>query len=144
MKNIKVIEYDRSLQWVGDVHCPNCDGLTPAWISSEMSSSFPHFFCDTCSNVIHREADQALVWDEKSQELLDQIAATLPDCICGGKFAPNCGPICSHCNEQVPLVTDAVDYLHNSIMVVVDGACSFSDQREPFRVKIVDQLSTEK
>ena len=135
---MRIVEYNRSLQWVGVVLCPDCNGLTPAWRSSGMSNRFTHFYCDTCSNVIHRESDQSLVWHEKSQEILDQIAETLPACICGGQFARNCGPNCVHCGSQIPIVADAVEYLHNPNMIVVDGACVFSDGREPYQVKIVD------
>ena len=136
---MEIVEYDRSLQWVGDVSCPDCDGLTPAWRSSGMSNCFPHFFCNTCSNVIHRQSDRELVWQEKSQDILDRIAETLPNCACGGAFAPNCGPKCMHCNAQIPIVTDAVDYLHNPNMIVIHGACAFSDYRDPYQVRIVNQ-----
>lgn len=135
---MKVVEYERSLQWVGDLQCPDCNGLTPAWRSSGMSNCFPHFFCDTCSNVIHREADQAIVWDEKSKELLDQIAKSLPNCACGGQFAPSRGPKCRHCDSEIPIVADPIEYLHNANMIVVDGACAYSDKREPYQVRIVD------
>ncbi len=135
---VKVVEYDRSLQWVGDVKCPKCNGLTPAWRSSGMSECFPHFFCDTCSNVIQRESDKKIVWHDKSQEALEKIAKTLPKCSCGGQFAPSCGPKCKHCNTEIPIVRDAVEYLHNPNMIVVDGACTFSDKREDYMVRIVE------
>jgi len=137
---MEIVEYDRAAnQWVGDLHCPFCDGLTPGWRSSGMSDCFPHFFCNSCSNVIHRHQDQVLVYNnEKSIELLNQIASTLPNCPCGGMFSPNSGPNCSHCDKQIPLVADAVAYLHNPNMVVVDGACAYSDRSEPYQVRIVD------
>lgn len=103
-----------------------------------MSECFPHFFCDTCSNVIHRESDKRLVWNEKSQEILDEIAKTLPKCSCGGQFSPNCGPKCKHCNTQIPVVRNAIEYLHNPNMIVADGACTFSDRRDPYMVRIID------
>ena len=134
---MKVVEYERSLKWVGDLKCPNCSGLTPAWRSSGMSECFPHFFCDTCSNVIHRESDKRLVWSEKSQEILDAISKTLPTCSCGGQFSPNCGPKCKHCNTQIPVVRNAVEYLHNPNMIAADGACAFSDRLDPHMVRIV-------
>jgi hypothetical protein len=135
---MKIVKYERSLQWVGDIQCAECNGLTPAWRSSGMSNCFPHFFCDNCSNVIHRISDQKLVWNDKSEELLDQIAKTLPKCACGGQFGPNCGPNCKHCDSQIPIVKDAVEYLHNPNMIIVDGACSFSDTRDPYQVKITN------
>ena len=135
---MKVVEYERSLQWVGDLKCNSCDGLTPAWRSSGMSECFPHFFCDTCSNVIHRDADKRIVWHEKSQQILDNIAQTLPKCSCGGQFAPKCGPKCKHCNAEIPIVSNAVDYLHCPNMVVIDGACAYSDRRDPYMVRIIE------
>ena len=135
---MEIVEYKRSLQWVGDLKCPNCKELTPAWRSSGMSECFPHFFCDTCSNVIHRESDKELVWNKKSEELLEQITTTLPKCSCGGQFAPNCGPKCKNCKSQIPVVKDAVDYLHNPNMIVIDGASAFSDKRKPYRVRIIE------
>ena len=134
---MKIIEYERSLQWVGDLRCPACQGLTPAWRSSGMSECFPHFFCTDCSNVILRQADKELVWEAATPELLAQIAATLPACPCGGRFAPGAGPKCGHCRQQFPLVANPVAYLHNPNMVLVDGAVRFSDVSPPYQVRIV-------
>ena len=135
---MKIVEYERSLQWVGDLKCNSCEGLTPAWRSSGMSECFPHFFCNTCSNVIHRKSDKKIVLSEKSQKTLDVIAETLPKCNCGGLFLPRCGPKCKHCNVEIPLVSNPIEYLHNPNMVVVDGACAYSDIREPYRVRIIE------
>ena len=135
---MKTVRYERSLQWVGDLECPHCGGLTPSWQSSGMSQCFPHFYCNRCSNVIHRFCDQIIVWEESSQELLDQIAATLPDCPCGGRFTPGANPKCSHCGEEVPHQSDPVTRLDDPHMIVIDGARVFSDRQEPYRVKIVD------
>ncbi|HGF9266381.1 TPA: hypothetical protein ACJEST_005746, partial [Klebsiella pneumoniae] len=79
---MKIVHYEANAPWIGRMKCPNpkCGKETPAWQSSGMSDSCPHFFCDTCSNVIHREQDHALLYEnEINQELLDRIAATLPD-----------------------------------------------------------------
>ncbi len=135
---MKTVEYSRSLQWVGNLRCLACAQLTPGWRSSGMSECFPHFFCSDCSNVIHREADKELVYEAATPELLAQIAATLPACPCGGRFTPGAGPKCQRCHAEIPLVADAVAYLHNPNMVVLDGAVSFSDRRPPYRVRIVD------
>ena len=135
---MKTVEYPRSLQWVGDMLCRRCGEKTPAWKSSGMSDCFPHFYCDRCSNVIQREADKALVWHEATQELVDQIAATLPDCPCGGRFRPGADPKCRGCGEPLAHQDDPVKRLHDPHMIVIDGACAFSDTREPYRVRIVD------
>ena len=134
---MKVVEYERSLQWVGEMHCPKCAKVTPAWQSSGMSNCFPHFYCNTCSNVIHRTCDQELVWESKTAELVEQIAGTLPNCPCGGRFAPDNNPKCAHCNTEMKHQNDVVTRLHDPRMIVVDGACVFTD-KEPYRVRIIN------
>lgn len=138
---MEVVEYPRSLQWVGDMKCPRCERLTPAWRSSGMSQCFPHFYCDRCSNVIHRKADQELVWETATKELVDQIAATLPECPCGGRFRPGANPKCRHCGSEIPNSGDVVQRLGDPNMIVIDGACVFSDGKEPYRVRIVEDQS---
>jgi hypothetical protein len=103
-----------------------------------MSDCFPHFYCDSCSNVIQRDADKELVWHEATQELADRIAATLPDCPCGGRFRPGADPKCRGCDAPLSHRDDPVKRLHDPHMIVIDGACAFSDTREPYRVRIVD------
>lgn len=135
---MKTVTYDTKLQWVGTMECSKCQKITLAWQSSGMSQCFPHFFCNKCSNVIHRMEDQALLWEDKSQALLDQIAATLPDCPCGGHFTPGANPKCVHCGADFPHQDDPVKRLHDGRMIAVDGACVFSGKDEPYRVKILE------
>jgi hypothetical protein len=136
---MEVVEYSRSLQWVGDLKCRKCNGLTPAWRSSGMSDACPHFFCDRCSNVILREADRELAHEEATQEILDQISATLPECVCGGQFRPGAGPKCRHCGNEFPYDWSPVQRLYDPNMIVVDGACVFSDRKDPYCVRIVGE-----
>lgn len=135
---MEIVEYSRQLPWVGHLKCKHCQGLNEGWRSSGMSESFPHFYCSRCSNVILREADKELVWEAATPEILARIAATLPDCPCGGHFTPGAGPKCRHCQQDVGLVNDAVAYLQNPHLVLLDGACRFSDVRGPYRVRIID------
>src|SRR4051794_15671716 len=133
---MEVIEYPRSLQWVGDLVCPKCAKLTPAWRSSGMSDACPHFYCDRCSNVILREADRELTHNvERNRELVDRIAETLPQCACGGRFRPGANPKCRHCGSECPNGWDVVERLGDPNMIVVDGACVFSDRKEPYCVR---------
>ncbi|TLM95439.1 hypothetical protein [Hymenobacter jeollabukensis] len=136
---MNIVEYPRSLQWVGHLRCNHCQGLNEAWRSSGMSDCFPHFFCSRCSNVIHREADKAPIYaaGKVDADVLAQIAATLPYCPCGGRFTPGVGPTCGHCQQKIDLIKDPVQYLQNPNMVVMDGACAFSDERPPYQVRIV-------
>jgi len=134
---MKVTRYKRSSPWVGTMQCSECGHLTPAWRSSGMSQCFPHFYCNRCSNVIHRRSDQKLIWKESTAELLDQIAETLPDCPCGGKFTPGANPKCAGCGGDLAHQDDPLTRLDDPHMIAVDGACVFSDTREPYRVRIV-------
>lgn len=136
---MRVVEYPRSLQWVGDLKCPRCEGLTAAWRSSSMSDACPHFYCDRCSNVILREADRELVYRRgESQDVVEEIAASLPECPCGGRFSPGADPKCRHCGAVVPNRWDVVRRLGDPQMIVVDGACVFSDVRAAYCVRIVE------
>lgn len=133
---MKTVEYPRSLQWVGDLVCPQCNGLTPAWQSSGMSQSFPHFYCDRCSDVLLRPADQAIVWERATEDELRQIEATLPPCPCGGQFRPGANPKCQHCGHEVPHQSTPVERLRDPHMIVTDGSCVYRDPEEPYRVRI--------
>ncbi|EPE9571079.1 hypothetical protein ACSPRU_005832, partial [Escherichia coli] len=116
---MKIVHYEANAPWIGRMKCPNpkCGKETPAWQSSGMSDSCPHFFCDTCSNVIHREQDHALLYEnEINQELLDRIAATLPDCPCGGRFVPGANPKCPSCKTEYVHQWDAVKRLNVPFM----------------------------
>ena len=59
---MKVERYAQGDPWVGHIICPACAHLTPAWRSSGMSDSCPHFHCDRCSNALLREADKELLY----------------------------------------------------------------------------------
>jgi len=142
LQAMKVVEYKYSLQWVGEMQCAECNTCTPAWRSSGMSDCAPHFYCDTCSNVIHRMDDKKLTYDEKSQAILDQISKTLPECPCGGRFAPDTDPKCPSCSEPMRHSLTPVDRLHDPNMIVLDGSCVFTDHGEPYRVKIVGYSAT--
>jgi hypothetical protein len=117
---MKEVIYERSSQWVGAMQCPECGHSTPAWRSSGMSECFPHFY-----------------WESKTPELLDEIAATLPSCPCGGRFGPGNDPKCAHCKAPLKHKNDPVTRLHDPHMIAVDGACVFTDN-EPYKVRIVD------
>ncbi|EIW9154211.1 hypothetical protein A8C16_30645, partial [Klebsiella pneumoniae] len=94
-------------------------------------------FCDTCSNVIHREQDHALLYEnEINQELLDRIAATLPDCPCGGRFVPGANPKCPSCKTEYVHQWDAVKRLNVPFMPILDGSCLIRDRLYSYEVCI--------
>ena len=79
------------------------------------------------------------MWESKSQELLEQISADLPGCPCGGRFVPGANPKCAHCGAEFPHQNDSVTRLHDPHMIAVDGACVFSDEGEPYQVRITEK-----
>ena len=106
-----------------------------AWRSSGMSGCFPHFYCTRCSNVIHREADKLLAWNRRDAAVVDEIAATLPECPCGGRFAPGANPKCRYCGHEFLNDAPALIRLDDPHIIVMNGACFFGD-RGPYRVRI--------
>jgi hypothetical protein len=87
--------------------------------------------------VIHRSKDEiTLVENAPSKEILDRIAEDLPICPCGGRFMPGTNPKCIHCSAEFAHQHDPVQRLHDPHMIVVDGACVFSDTKEPYKVVI--------
>ena len=134
---MKVVHYASDAPWVGNMKCPACERLTPAWQSSGMSESFPHFYCDTCSNVIHREHDKKLVYPvEPSQQLLDRIAATLPQCPCGGHFKPGANPKCPHCHAEYAHHWEPVQRLISPHMVLLDCSILIRDRLYSYQFSI--------
>jgi hypothetical protein len=138
---MKIVRYPTTNQWVGTMACPACHHVVRAWRSSGMSECFPHFYCNRCSNAIHRLADQKQVWSvPPSSEILERIAATLPDCSCGGHFKPGANPKCPACGAEFAHQQDAVRRLTDPNVILIHGACLFSDERAPYQVEIVDEI----
>ena len=137
---MEVVTYPRSLQWVGNLVCPHCHHNNPAWRSSGMGDCRPHFYCDRCSNVILREVDYDLVYlsPMSDAEMLKIIARGLPNCPCGGRFTPGASPKCAHCGKEIQHQSNPEQRLHDPFMMVLDGACVFSDKKPPYQVRIVD------
>jgi hypothetical protein len=132
---METVRYSTQNQWVGSMKCPSCSLVTPAWRSSGMSDCAPHFYCNRCSNVIHRKADKMASWERQDEEVLNHIAATLPECPCGGRFEPGADPKCPHCGTEFKNPTSAVERLKDLFMIVLHGACCFGD-RGPYKVEI--------
>jgi hypothetical protein len=133
---MKTVHYPVTNQWVGTMTCPACKHIVRAWRSSGMSDCFPHFYCDRCSNAIQREADKQMAWSEQSLEIVQRIAATLPDCPCGGHFKPGTNPKCPACGGEFAHKNDTVRRLTDPNVILIHGACMFNDERPPYRVEI--------
>ena len=133
---MEIVHYPVTNPFVGTMICRSCRHSVRAWRSGGMSECWPHFYCDLCSNVIHREADKDAAWEEQSLESVERIAETLPDCPCGGRFRPGANPKCPVCKTEFAHQNDVVKRLTDPHMIIQEGACAFSDRREPYQVAI--------
>jgi len=118
------------------MHCPACEKDSPCWQSSGMSQCSPHFYCDRCSNALHRCDDYFRTYSGVTPALLEDIRHTLPSCPCGGRFTPEANPKCIHCGSEFPLNPNPLDRLKDPHVIILDGALFLSDEREPHRVCI--------
>ena len=121
---------------VGRLKCPNCTVEIPAWRSSGMSQMYPHFYCSDCSNVIHRQKDQHLVWRDQSSEVLEVIASSLPDCECGGKFVPGANPKCPSCHYDFRHQSSPLTRLSDPHVILIDGSVKYGDDGPKYKVLI--------
>jgi hypothetical protein len=101
-----------------------------------MSECYPHFYCDQRSNSIQCDSDNALVYNEQSAQLVQSIAASLPPCPCSGHFKPGADPKGPVCHTPFKHQDDVVKRLTDPYIIILDGACRFSDEKEPYQVKI--------
>lgn len=126
--------------WVITLRCRYCFHDTKAFRSSGMSDSFPHFYCNQCSNAIHRDSDKHAIYyirdKDMTMELVENIASTLPDCPCGGRFVPGANPKCPVCCTEFGRRGDVVKRLPNHHVIVISGACCFNDDGVAYRVEI--------
>lgn len=105
------------------MQCSSCSKTIRYMRYSGMSGMSPHFYCDRCSNIIFRDCDLKLLYEnEPSEELLERIASTLPNCPCGGQFAPGNNPKCPHCHTEHPHQHDPLARLSDPFVIKVEGA----------------------
>ncbi len=57
---------------------------------------------------------------------------------CGGRFAPGANPKCAQCGRDLAHQDDPLKRLTDPHMIAIDGACVYSDDSEPYQVRIVD------
>jgi hypothetical protein len=123
--------------WVGEMHCPECGHVVKSWMSSGMSQCCPHFYCDTCSNALVRDADKQIAWRGKpSKAMVKRIEATLPGCTCGGQFRPGTSPKCPKCGFEFAHQDGVVKRLTDPHVILIDGAVMFDDDGPSYRVRI--------
>jgi len=130
------VEYSVNDSWIRRVKCPKCSTEIFAWQSSGMSESFPHFYCDKCSNVILRDSDKPKVRDEVSEKVLSEIESTLPSCECGGQFRAGANPKCPVCRFEFKHQNDSVKRLIDPHMIIFDNAVLCDEKGPKYRVII--------
>lgn len=124
IRSIKRFIISRKYPYLGI--CPSCNYNFHFMKYSGMSQSYPHFYCNTCSNVILRKSDFAKVMlNDISEHLLQDIAKSLPKCSCGGEFSPGCNPKCPHCKNEIPHQDTAIKRLTDPYLIVIEGAKAF-------------------
>jgi hypothetical protein len=84
------------------MNCQHCKGIVEFYHYSGMGDLAPHFYCDSCSNILFREEDSKKLYNcELTEELFDEITKDLPACTCGGKFRAEANPKCPHCKQEI-------------------------------------------
>jgi hypothetical protein len=88
-----------------------------------MGDLSPHFYCDSCSNILFRENDQKkLNKNDHTEELLNEITKDLPKCLCGGQFKAGANPKCPHCKKEIKHQSNPLQRLSDPYAIQVKGA----------------------
>ena len=113
----------RTLAPSNSIPCPKCNFAIRFYAFGGMGNVCPHFYCDCCSNVFHRESDFEVIYGrEPSAELLAQVTATLPECPCGGRFTADSSPKCPACTHQIPHQSSPECRLFDPHAIVIENA----------------------
>ena len=112
-----------------EIRCPNCAATIGYYHFSSMGNLCPHFYCTDCSNVFFRESDFLRIRSkEASQSLLEEIAGTLPDCPCGGRFSPGSNPKCPECRAELRHRDSPIQRLHDPHAIVLEKSALFTEE----------------
>ena len=106
-----------------EIRCKKCKRVIRYYLYSGMGDVAPHFYCDSCSNVFFRESDNHLLHTQgPTESLLNQLAASLPECPCGGRFRPGMNPKCPHCKFELVHQATAVDRLSDPYAIQLENS----------------------
>lgn len=115
----------------GAVPCPICAAEIRFWDAAAQGGVFPHFYCDTCSNVYWSHADWVRAQSNQDRTAaLAEIVASLPPCPCGGRFVPGSNPACPTCGARIPHQDDPAERLFDPHAIVVEGARLLTPARD--------------
>ena len=109
------------------IPCPGCEAEIRFWNAGNAGGAFPHFYCDTCSNVYWSHD----LWlcaqsNEDRTAALAEIQQMLPGCPCGGAFVIGSNPACPACGFRLTHQLDAAERLFDPHAIVVSGAAFYS------------------
>jgi hypothetical protein len=105
------------------INCPHCKDVVEFYHYSGMGDLVPHFYCDTCSNILFREGDHHKIRNrEITMALLNELSEDLPACPCGGQFSPEASPKCPHCKQEIKHQETALKKLTDPYAIQIKGA----------------------
>lgn len=117
-----------------EVLCPSCRSTVRFTTLHLQSTPTPFMYCDRCSNVLLRKADQAALNQRMAQQGADtavvqayykEMEQAAPQCSCGGHFTLWSNVKCPHCSFEFPYndgVRDPAVRFYDSMIVVLEGA----------------------
>ena len=105
------------------INCPHCKGVVEFYHYSGMGDLVPHFYCDTCSNILFREEDHHKIRNrEITVALFNELSEKLPACPCGGQFSPEASPKCPHCKRDIKHQETPLKRLTDPYAIQIKGA----------------------
>ena len=105
------------------INCPHCKGVVEFYHYSGMGDLVPHFYCNTCSNILFREEDHHKIRNrEITVALLNELSEKLPACPCGGQFSPEASPKCPHCKRDIKHQETPLKRLTDPYAIQIKGA----------------------
>ena len=114
-----------------ETECGTCGARVAFYRFGGMAQMYPHFYCDTCSNLFFSRAHHDLARRlPQDASLLERLADSLPSCPCGGRFRPGTNPKCPSCEAELKHRLDPVSRLSDPFAVLLAGAslCSMGDE----------------
>lgn len=108
--------------------CPDCKATIEYWWTSDISACFPHFYCESCSNVFWRSSDRERVTSSNlSEGLAKRIASELPKCKCGGSYRAGANPKCPSCGHEFKHGGSINQRLTDPNVILLQGAIFTSE-----------------